>query len=121
MARVEDSEMPFVSKDWGYEQWLANNEKYCGKLLFIKSGKHGSYHMHPKKDEVMHVLEGMLHLVIEEDGEPTFYVVRVGGSFRIPPGTPHQLSAPVDTKIIEVSTPHSDDDVVRITKEKVET
>ena len=27
-----------VEKEWGYEIWLANDEKedYCGKILFIK-------------------------------------------------------------------------------------
>ena len=30
-----------VDKDWGYEIWLANNEKenYCGKILYINEGK----------------------------------------------------------------------------------
>lgn len=124
MPRVEESEMKFVPKSWGYEQWLTNNDMYCGKILFIKSGKHGSYHYHPKKDEVMHVLEGgVLHLIVRgDDGYPERWLVRKGDSFRIPAGVPHQLQAVGgDLTIIEISTPHSDDDVVVITREEVET
>ena len=29
----------FVSKGWGFEDWIVNKEEYCGKLLFIKKGK----------------------------------------------------------------------------------
>ena len=29
----------YVPKGWGYEKWIANCEKYCGKLLFIVKGK----------------------------------------------------------------------------------
>lgn len=24
-----------VAKGWGHEQWICNNEKYCGKILFL--------------------------------------------------------------------------------------
>ena len=35
-----------VDKDWGYEIWMANNEKenYCGKILYIKFG-HSTFRM----------------------------------------------------------------------------
>ena len=29
----------YVPKGWGYEKWIANCEKYCGKLLFIAKDK----------------------------------------------------------------------------------
>ena len=27
-----------VEKEWGYELIIHNDEKYCGKILFIKKG-----------------------------------------------------------------------------------
>ena len=48
----------FVSKGWGYEKWIVNCEKYCGKLLFIAKGKKCSWHYHRKKDEVFYVQSG---------------------------------------------------------------
>src|SRR3989338_8926171 len=40
-----------VPKVWGQEQWLVNNEKYCGKKMLIKDGYYCSYHKHKIKDE----------------------------------------------------------------------
>jgi quercetin dioxygenase-like cupin family protein len=122
MPRVEtDEEVRFVPKLWGWEQWIANNESYCGKVVFIKSGQHSSYHFHPIKDQVLHVQEGLIHLVFEdpETKEPTLNLVRKGMSFRIPPGMKHQFQAVRDTMMVEVSTHHSDVDVVMITREEV--
>lgn len=122
MPRVEsDEETLFVPKSWGYEQWFANNELYCGKFLFFKGGKHGSYHYHPIKDEVLHVQKGFVHLIFEdpETKKPTLNVLRKGDSFRVPPGMPHQIQAMKDTMIVEVSTHHSDVDVVMITRDEV--
>ena len=45
----------YVPKGWGYEKWIANCEKYCGKLLFIVKGKQCSWHFHKLKDEVFFV------------------------------------------------------------------
>ena len=36
----------YVPKGWGYENWIANCEKYCGKLLFIAKDKQCSWHYH---------------------------------------------------------------------------
>ena len=36
----------YVPKGWGYEKWIANCEKYCGKLLFIAKDKQCSWHYH---------------------------------------------------------------------------
>ena len=32
-----------VPKGWGYEKWIVNNDKYCGKLLFFNKGKKKSF------------------------------------------------------------------------------
>ena len=51
-----------VEKPWGYEVRWAINEKYLGKLLFIKDGNRLSKQYHEVKDETIYVLEGNLLL-----------------------------------------------------------
>ena len=53
-----------VDKDWGFEIWLANNEKenYCGKILGIFEDKSTSMHYHVNKHETFYVLEGTLEV-----------------------------------------------------------
>ena len=52
----------YVPKGWGYEKWIANCEKYCGKLLFIAKDKQCSWHYHKLKDEVFFVQSGKIKL-----------------------------------------------------------
>lgn len=47
----------FVSKAWGWENWIVNAE-YCGKVLFVKQGKQCSWHYHREKDETFYVQTG---------------------------------------------------------------
>ena len=47
----------YVSKGWGYEDWLVNKPDYCGKVLFLKKGKRLSWHYHKLKDELKGVRE----------------------------------------------------------------
>ena len=50
----------YVPKGWGYEKWIANCEKYCGKLLFIAKDKQCSWHYHKLKDEVFFIQSGKI-------------------------------------------------------------
>ena len=45
-------------KAWGYELWITNNEKYCGKLLVFKKNKEFSMHFHLLKDEAWYISKG---------------------------------------------------------------
>ena len=42
-------------KGWGHEKWIVNEEKYCGKLLFIQEGKRSYSHYHNIKDQKFYV------------------------------------------------------------------
>jgi uncharacterized cupin superfamily protein len=99
-----------VDKLWGRELWLVNNDKYCGKILELNPGYCSSYHCHHKKTETFYCLEGSftlniggkhLHLVVGD--EPT----------TIYPNQFHSFWAREPTKILEVSTTHSEKDVER--------
>ncbi len=108
-----------VEKPWGYEVRWAINEKYLGKLLFIKDGNRLSKQYHEVKDETIYVLEGSLllelgpHMSVPEQ-ESIKEVVSEGESRRIHPGMVHRFCAEMgDVILIEVSTPEIDD-VVRL-------
>ena len=52
-----------VPKGWGYEKWIVNNDKYCGKLLFFEPGKKCSWHYHQLKEETFYIHSGKIQLV----------------------------------------------------------
>lgn len=111
--------MKKVEKPWGHEIRWAVNEKYLGKLLFIKGGHRLSKQYHEIKDETIYVLEGELLLELGPhmsvpDQEAVKEVVKQGESRRIHPGVIHRFCADkTDVVLIEVSTPEIDD-VVRL-------
>lgn len=109
----------FVPKGWGYEIWIWNSEKYCGKILVFNPGKKCSVHYHMVKDEVLYVDKGMVQLLYywNDGDEPTEMVLSEGMSFHISPGLRHQMIAGSQgAKIIEFSTHHMDSDSFRIVK-----
>lgn len=109
-----------VEKVWGIEYWVVNNDKYCMKLLQINPGGCCSLHRHPIKDETFYVNEGTC--MIEVSGE--IQTLNPGDSVHIPPETPHRFWVPrginaVPCEIVEVSTRHDDEDVVRLEPSKL--
>jgi mannose-6-phosphate isomerase-like protein (cupin superfamily) len=59
----------FVPKGWGYELWITNNHRYCGKLLKIIKGKKLSWHYHVIKDEVMFCQSGEVKITYGWDND----------------------------------------------------
>jgi quercetin dioxygenase-like cupin family protein len=103
-----------VPKPWGEERIFAENDRYAGKLLLIRRGETLSYQYHNRKDETIHVLEGVLGLQLERDGEAADLRVPAGETFHVAPGTRHRMYATEgDCLLVEVSTPDLDD-VVRL-------
>jgi len=107
-----------IKKRWGGETWLANNEveDYCGKILHLNSGQSTSMHYHLDKHETFYVLEGQLTLELLDTrgGEKSQVILDVGEGYEIKRGQPHQLSATVFTRIIEISTFHRNEDSHRL-------
>jgi len=116
---VKPRDMNYVSKRWGWELWIANNEKYCGKLLFVKQGKCLSFHHHDLKDEVLYVHSGSLWFTHGELNRHDWVEMPVGHAFHVKPGVKHQMQAKEDTLIIEFSTQHFDEDSFRTTTDLV--
>ena len=116
--KITQDEMHFVPKVWGFERWICNNEKYCGKLLHIDEGHASSYHFHAIKEEHMYVTSGKLEIAYGygEESECERVIVEPGEAFHIPIGLKHRLIAhggPVE--FFEFSTQHLDRDSHRVT------
>jgi mannose-6-phosphate isomerase-like protein (cupin superfamily) len=103
-----------VPKPWGHETIWALTDRYCGKILHIKAGEALSVQYHNVKDETVHLLSGHLLYRVQIDEVLTDVHLKEGQSYRITPGTIHQMEAVTDCDVLEVSTPDLDD-VVRIT------
>jgi mannose-6-phosphate isomerase len=103
-----------VEKPWGYELIYATTDRYCGKVIFVRSGQELSLQFHRLKDETLYVHSGRAEFEIGEPGKPVdTEVIGSGRAFHLEPGTVHRLRALEDTVILEVSTPELED-VVRL-------
>ena len=102
-----------VPKPWGHETIWAHTDRYVGKILHIKAGQALSVQYHNRKDETVHLLSGELIYRVKLDGELEDMHLKAGESFRICPGTIHQMEAVTDCDVLEASTPDLDD-VVRL-------
>lgn len=104
----------FVTKTWGTEEWLVNNELYCAKELVIRPGGCSSTHYHKTKHETFLLRWGRLVINIEKKD----YEMVPGDSVVLPPMTPHHFRVPIEcvyyAVVLEVSTHHDDSDVVRL-------
>lgn len=104
-------------KPWGHEIRFAQNDKYLGKILYIKAGHRLSRQYHVLKDETIFVHKGTLVLELGSPDVSSFETKTLGygDRFRILPGVIHRFCAPKDSSVtlIEVSTPEIDD-VVRL-------
>ena len=114
-ARSARVPITHVSKPWGYEKIWALSERYVGKILHINAGHELSVQYHNKKDETIYLLSGEIVYRVQRNGDDVLDDVhlKVGESYRIIPGTIHQMIAVTDCDVLEVSTPELDD-VVRL-------
>ena len=104
--------MKKVEKDWGYEEWIVNNELYCLKKIFIKKDHQCSIHWHKNKDETFYIEKGFIEL--EVFGKK--FDLCEGETYRIKPNTVHRFKAIENTMIYEISTHHEDSDSYRVIK-----
>jgi quercetin dioxygenase-like cupin family protein len=128
----------FVPKNWGYELWVVNSEKYCGKLLFFRKDKRCSIHFHKLKTETFYITSGMIEVwwddrteflssgfeknkevLLKDDLYRTYFnktILKAGEYFHIPAGRVHQVVALEDSLITEFSTQHFEEDSYRLLK-----
>lgn len=106
--------LEIVPKVWGYEKWIENNDRYCGKILALNKGYQCSLHYHKNKDETFLILKGLVKMEVENDVS----VMPVGSFVRLLPGTKHRFSGLEDSEILEISTHHEDGDSYRLEDSK---
>jgi len=110
-----------VDKAWGQEIWLVNNERYCAKLLYINAGWQCSLHYHPIKKETFIVVDGGVGLeVMETHGNSHNLQLIAGETYTLEPKVAHRFWSYTDQPavVLEISSTHSDDDVVRLEESK---
>ena len=112
-ARSGRVEVLTVPKPWGHETIWAHSNRYVGKILHINAGHALSVQYHNRKDETVHLLSGELIYRVKLGDKLEDVVLTRGQSFRITPGTVHQMEAVTDCDVLEVST-NELDDVVRL-------
>ena len=101
-----------VDKLWGEEIWLVNDE-YCGKLLILNPGIVCSYHCHNTKKETFYCLEGHACLTIEGKD---YMMTPFARPKTIQPREKHSFHSLRGATLLEISTHHDEEDVVRITE-----
>lgn len=116
MNHITFAKSKIISKGWGYEEVITNNDKYCGKLLvYEQAGAMSSFHSHLIKHEHFMIGGGVFEFSYhDEKGNVLIKTVSTGDVIDIPAGRPHRLGCIEPGFIFEVSTHHSDDDVIRI-------
>lgn len=103
-----------VEKPWGHEEWLALNEHYCYKRIYINAGTRTSFQYHNFKQETNYIISGTAEVWLENDeGEIEKKIMKSGEYFNVSPPKKHRVIAITDVILQEVSTPHVDD-VIRI-------
>lgn len=116
-ASITTYEPKFVSKVWGYEKWIVNNERYCGKLLYIAKGHYTSWHYHRLKKESFYVQSGQLYLLWNLNNniyECKSALIKEDNCVDLPIGMRHRLVADTDLYLFEFSTEHFDEDSIRL-------
>lgn len=115
--------MEIVNKTWGYEQILVNNDRYCAKLLHIHPGYECSLHYHDIKKETFICIEGSVEIDLEVGGLIRQQSLYLGQQLTINPGTPHRFRTLNEefAVLLEVSSSHNDDDVVRLQESRPST
>jgi mannose-6-phosphate isomerase-like protein (cupin superfamily) len=109
----------FVKKGWGYELWIRNTEKYCGKLLFIKKDKKVSWHYHKLKDETFYLHSGELLIFYswqDDLDKADQLILQPGDIFYVPTGLRHRMQGISDSNLFEFSSQHFDEDSIRLIK-----
>ena len=103
-----------IEKLWGQERILHNDHGYCMKELTLNLGWQSSMHKHVVKRETFMAVEGIVELEINGDTMRLNATV-IGSDFvTIAPGQWHRFRALTSPcRIVEASTEHYDEDVVR--------
>lgn len=108
-------QIEIVDKVWGREWIIVNRKEYCGKLLYIDAGAQSSYHYHRKKTETFFGLSGEVCLTV---GGKEYRLNPFSRPKTIKPNQLHLFTGITEAILLEVSSHHSDADVIRETESR---
>ena len=111
-----------VPKTWGRELIYVNSRKYCMKILVLDAGAMSSLHYHKRKDETFLCSEGQVMLEYgSKHSDLHTTILMPGDAKRLAPGVIHRFRALTHggARIVECSTQHRDNDVVRLEMSQV--
>lgn len=105
-----------VSKGWGHELHVCNNDEFCGKELHVKKDHRFSMHLHRAKREVFRCRSGLVELttINMEDASRLVTIMQPGDVVEIPRLLPHSIRALEDSIIDEYSTQDRAEDSYRV-------
>lgn len=99
-------------RDWGREILIAHTPHFIGKILLMKAGAAGGLQKHREKVESFFLDEGQAFVDYDAgDGTLTRLAMSPGMTIQVPAGAVHRVTAIVDCKFFEVSTPVFNDRV----------
>lgn len=110
----------YVEKDWGHEDWIWNG-RYCGKKLLIKKGRATEWVYHRVKDKTLYLESGRVLLTYGWDEElelAATLTLTADMAFHIPPGMFHKVQGLEESRLLELSTHHSEKDVIAAGQEQ---
>ena len=116
MLKIEFPKSQLHPKAWGSEEWIKNFDKYCLKILNFNKGSRFSYHYHDLKTETWLIDSGKIILETKdlETSKDYEFVLEAGAIIHVPRLAPHRITALEETRIIEVSTQHFENDSLKI-------
>lgn len=101
-----------VSKEWGYEVWIVNEQGICLKILVLYPGYICSSHSHHVKFEAFFILDGPVEIQVEGRKR----VVNRGDLVKVDRYEEHRFRALDQTAaFMEASTQHAESDSYRST------
>ena len=107
------------AKGWGHEEWIVNNDLYCGKILHFQDGKRCSYHFHKLKTETFYLQSGMMKILFsftDDISTADELILSPGQTFHVPIGLRHQMIALEESDLFEFSTQHLEEDSYRVVR-----
>lgn len=109
----------YVEQPWGHEDWIWNG-RYCGKKLLVKKSRATDWIYHRVKDKVLYVESGQVLLTYGYDADPKYasnLTLGPDAAFHVPPGMYHSVKALDEARLLELSTHHSEKDVIKAGEE----
>ena len=101
-----------IEKPWGYEYEIYSSNSLSIWILNIKEGQSTSFHCHPNKFTLLHVLSTETRVVCND--ALTYHFLYKGDQVLIDKGAFHQTTACLAPAVVmEIESPNNKNDLIR--------